>query len=62
MNEELLRCPFCGGEAAILKRKSVSFYPKCSKCYAMIDRLCLTEEEAIELWNKRTCSCKKQED
>lgn len=58
-NKSLLPCPFCGGEVAILIASGVAYYPKCSKCYATIDRLCVTENEAIELWNTRTCSCRK---
>lgn len=62
MNEELKNCPFCGGEAVILKRANTCYYPKCSKCYAMIDRICTTEEEAAGLWNRRTCTCKNREE
>lgn len=60
-NKNLKPCPFCGGEACILTRNRITFYVKCSKCYAMIDRICKTEEDAVELWNRRVCSCKKKE-
>lgn len=30
-----------------------------SKCYATIDRICETEEMAVELWNRRVRRCHK---
>lgn len=60
MNENLKPCPFCGGKACALTRNRITFYVKCSKCYAMIDRICETEEEAVELWNRRVCQCHKE--
>lgn len=72
MNEELLNCPFCGGKAVINtiephKHEFAKFMPdygggtfiECTGCTCAISAE--TEQEAISAWNKRTCSCKKQE-
>lgn len=72
MNEELKCCPFCGGKAIIntiephthLLAKFMLDYAgetfiECSNCTCCINAK--TEKEAITVWNKRTCSCKKQE-
>lgn len=60
MNEELCPCPFCGGEAKLVKRKfKVGFYPSggtyyvhCKKC--LITTQPRTSAEAvIETCNRR---------
>ena len=70
MNEELKKCPFCGGEAIIhtveanthVFAKQMTDYGggtfiECRKCTCALSGE--TEEEAIEAWNRRTCSCKR---
>lgn len=53
-NEQLKPCPFCGGEAILIKEKIITrFYVECKKCSAMTN-LFTTKEEAIEVWNRRT--------
>mgnify|MGYP002510004342 CR=1 FL=1 len=56
---KLKPCPFCGGQASVLTRGGITFYAKCSKCYATIDRICETEEMTVELWNRRVHRCRK---
>lgn len=59
---ELKSCPFCGGEARVVKDgrwtdQSVIYAVVCGECHAM-SRWCESEEEAIEAWNtraERTC-------
>ena len=51
---ELKPCPFCGGEAGIMRYnhiKKVSFC-FCTSCKAKMPNM-LTREEAIEAWNRR---------
>ena len=47
-------CPFCGGEAQMLRTKDMSgwWYGECTKCYAR-QIASETEEEATAAWNKR---------
>lgn len=67
MNEELLNCPFCGGEAKT--GYAINDYNRwgvrCKDCGATVEvddcKVEDTEGNAIAAWNKRTCSCKKQE-
>ena len=64
--ERLKPCPFCGGEAEkryIKRKKLFAFmrfpynthyvYVKCKTCGVM-SRVCVTIENAIEAWNRRT--------
>ena len=59
---ELKRCPFCGGEAEMGRKRSCfdhweqgDFIPRCkdTKCLGRLYRTYKTEEEAITAWNTR---------
>ena len=50
-NDELKRCPFCGGEAHI--RGYAWTYVECEKCYARTVAFDSIEKDAIEAWNRR---------
>ena len=61
MNEELKRCPFCGGEAKLISGIG-RFYVICSDdldvngahcAFAMGSILYDTREKAIAAWNRR---------
>ena len=67
--EELKPCPFCGGEANIIKNehprlhrpiKNGLYHVECCECNVMIGYdtdyggQFDTKEEAIKAWNKRT--------
>lgn len=58
MSEELLPCPFCGGEAEILEAivefiyKEIGIYAICKKCRASTQYY-KTKEEALTAWNRR---------
>ena len=53
MNEIRLReCPFCKGKAYIRNALYISFWVKCSECYAETGTF-QTEQEAAEAWNRR---------
>ena len=54
---EMKKCPFCGGEATILKkykRNAVGYQPMCrsARCGALLDTWA-TKREAILAWNAR---------
>lgn len=54
-NQDLLPCPFCGGEAKKVPRFSMGYAGdgiKCSKCNVEIPKY-ITDNEAVELWNSR---------
>ena len=57
MNEELKKCPFCGGKSELkihLFHKLPSSYGVvCRSCGSETWQLFPTEEEAIESWNRR---------
>ena len=56
MGETKLReCPFCGGEAECYELILEGWLCGCKKCGVAFHKL--TEEEAIEAWNKRVTSC-----
>ena len=62
MSNELKPCPFCGGEAVILKADQYhvfpySYYVSCTKCTVGLGPLD-TEAEAIEAWNRRAATDK----
>jgi Lar family restriction alleviation protein len=52
MSEELKKCPFCGGEAAMRHLENVSFYVVCTKCNAGIETYS-DKDAAIAAWNRR---------
>lgn len=58
---ELKPCPFCGGNANLIKNKDFDmrfycvipyYFVMCSQCRAQSNKL-ETDKEAIEAWNKR---------
>lgn len=55
---ELKPCPFCGGEAEVIKAHQIFERPyvvicKNTKCRASLGEFSSTREEAIEAWNRR---------
>lgn len=66
---ELKRCPFCGGEAEIVRGDEGGYYVECQECLTVHGAKYLlsgsysigivtfgiynTEQEAIEAWNRR---------
>lgn len=55
METKLLPCPFCGGEARMLKQTTFNvllYGTKCNKCGAEA-AVELTEAMAVESWNRR---------
>lgn len=67
MSNKLKPCPFCGGEAVVLKKYG-AMYVKCQKCFAksgpVYDNIGYSAtEHAVELWNNRVnCpECIKEE-
>ena len=58
--QELKPCPFCGGEANIVKRKlKIGFYPSGGTYYVHCKKCLITtqprnqKELVIEFWNRR---------
>lgn len=56
MNKEKLKpCPFCGGEAEIIKAQFLggdNYACRCVDCVAQ-SAFCWTEEKAVAEWNRR---------
>ena len=63
MSKELIPCPFCQKEKAILLttknsifepfvEEGIAYHVMCTECGAST-RKCYTKEQAIELWNRR---------
>ena len=53
MSETLLRCPFCGGEAELLKGQcEIDNYVMCLECRSKT-KLYNTKASAIKAWNTR---------
>ena len=56
--KELKPCPFCGGKAIVLHTKSIyelpHFFVTCGSCGVETPRVCKTEEQAREVWNRRS--------
>ena len=51
----LLRCPFCGGEATIIRPSSTAPYVLCCKCHCGGPvSSTADEQQAIEAWNTRS--------
>lgn len=57
---ELLPCPFCGGEAKLIKRKSkTGFYPSGGTYYVHCKKCLITTQprnnadNVIKAWNRR---------
>jgi endogenous inhibitor of DNA gyrase (YacG/DUF329 family) len=50
---EVLNCPFCGGEAKIEHYEKDGYLPHCTECCGMVEKWFGTEEEAIAAWEKR---------
>ena len=46
-------CPFCGGKAESMESWSAGWYVECQECGVMIRLAEDSEEEAIEVWNRR---------
>ena len=57
MNNVLKPCPFCGGEAKIMKHlfnnQSTSYGVKCKRCLAETFQFFKSREKAVEAWNRR---------
>ena len=55
MNEKLLPCPFCGGDAYLVTDdETASLYGvQCFRCDAGIPSEKKTVKEAVEAWNRR---------
>ena len=50
---KLAGCPFCGGEAILLKdHAKLGLYVACTKCSACT--ITSRQSEAIQAWNRRT--------
>ena len=55
---ELKKCPFCGGEAEVVKAHGAAMFPytvvcKENECSASVGIFKETREKAIEAWNNR---------
>lgn len=58
MNEELKPCPFCGGEAEVIKlenyhTQSYRYFVTCRVCGAEIPRISRSRQQAKSVWNRR---------
>lgn len=62
-DERVKPCPFCGGEAEIIKAHLFGgdiYICRCVDCVAQ-SAFCGTKEEAIAAWNRRVCVSEKPE-
>lgn len=50
--KELKKCPFCGGEAEIVKESDYAYFIKCKRRCLMTYSF-KSPEQAIEAWNRR---------
>ena len=58
VTEDLLPCPFCGGEAHYGSTADNYWFVSCADCMASTDQLLIdqrryTHSEACNLWNRR---------
>lgn len=54
MTDDLKPCPFCGGEARLIKRPGFEQWgTECKYCDTWRDDRCLTQQEARDIWNTR---------
>ena len=57
MSEKLKPCPFCGGEAEIVKCDNLFsilyFYVGCKTCLARAKSCYESPEDAVRYWNRR---------
>lgn len=54
---ELKQCPFCGAKATMMERTICActyYHVVCNSCSATIGMLVDNEEQAAEIWNRRT--------
>ena len=56
IQEKMKPCPFCGGEAEVVsytttRARIPQYHPNCKSCKCW--ESCLSEEEAIAVWNRR---------
>ena len=54
MKQELLPCPFCGGEAKNQSTGYGDYRVYCGKCECSTVRWSSSKEKAIAAWNRRT--------
>lgn len=54
-DKELKGCPFCGGDAKVVRTKDLSgyWYAECTKCYSRQLAYSKDKQEAADMWNKR---------
>lgn len=58
--EQPKTCPFCGWGTIVDGGGLFSHACECNSCGARTKNYRIWEE-AVKAWNRRTCSCKKQE-
>jgi len=57
-NNQLRECPFCGSFDVTIERylstraRITHYFPNCNSCRCW--HSCLSEEEAVAVWNRRT--------
>lgn len=52
MNENLKRCPFCGGEAKVME--AVGVWVKCRECHSSSGVSTGSRDVAVAAWNTRS--------
>jgi Lar family restriction alleviation protein len=60
MSEKLKPCPFCGGQADIIRSANHWFFVRCPACEASKPGF-ETENDAVEAWNSRSSSAELDE-
>ncbi|MHB1368546.1 MAG: Lar family restriction alleviation protein [Eubacteriales bacterium] len=63
MNNEIKKCPFCGGEAKLHDNTAIGWGVEvvCNKCWASTKKCMETEKIAIAAWNRRVADEVDQE-